>query len=203
MRQIKSKRISLYLMTIATLLALACLMLSVGAVYARYKDQTSADPAYQAQEPLDIYLWSGMDESGEFISGESEWKTENGQKTLEFYVSNSGSAAAEEQYISVSLLASLGVQIDESVQFQLYLKWGEEKKVVYGNPQRILPASPLYETVGDGWIIRFQDENGREMTWPLAGGELSYIYARLTVSGMEVYDTSMLKLQVSGGVGSR
>ena len=63
---------------------------------------------------------------------------------------------------------------------------------------RITEGTSLYNNFGDGWVFRFVDENGRELTWELAGGQFSCITLDLILEGADPAVTTLLQLQIIG-----
>ena len=61
---------------------------------------------------------------------------------------------------------------------------------------RIPPNSALYHSFGEGWVFRFLDEEGEELTWTLENGQLSCVELNITISGDAFTGTSLLQLQV-------
>lgn len=63
---------------------------------------------------------------------------------------------------------------------------------------RIVQGTSLYNSFGDGWVFRFTDENGRELTWELEGGQFSCITLELILEGSDPAVTTLLQLQIIG-----
>jgi len=63
---------------------------------------------------------------------------------------------------------------------------------------RVAAGTALYHTYGDGWLFRFVDEEGRELTWDLAGGQFSCMTVDLILEGTDPAATTLLQLQIIG-----
>lgn len=63
---------------------------------------------------------------------------------------------------------------------------------------RVAAGTALYHTYGDGWLFRFLDEEGRELTWDLAGGQFSCMTVDLILEGSDPATTTLLQLQIIG-----
>ena len=62
---------------------------------------------------------------------------------------------------------------------------------------RIVSGSALHTTFGEGWIFRFEDDDGQELFWDLKGGELSCIEMALILEDGTLTDASLLQLQIA------
>ena len=58
-------------------------------------------------------------------------------------------------------------------------------------------GSPVYASFGEGWTYCFLDENGHELRWELAGGQLSTTEMKLQISTASGVESSVLQLMVS------
>lgn len=63
----------------------------------------------------------------------------------------------------------------------------------------IVPGTPLYKTIGEGWIFTFVDEEGEEPFWMLPGGGWNWVTITLTMEG-EASEKAMLSPQVMAEV---
>jgi hypothetical protein len=63
---------------------------------------------------------------------------------------------------------------------------------------RITVGTSLYHTYGEGWLFRFLDQEGRELTWDLAGGQFSSIHVELILEGADPATATLLQLQITG-----
>ena len=62
----------------------------------------------------------------------------------------------------------------------------------------IKEGSPLYNTLGEGWVFVFTDEQGEELVWTLEGGKQSFIPFTIQAAVMNITDTSIIQLQIIG-----
>lgn len=62
----------------------------------------------------------------------------------------------------------------------------------------IKEGSPLYNTMGEGWVFVFADEQGEELVWTLEGGKQSFIPFTIQAAGMNITETSLMQLQIIG-----
>lgn len=193
---------SIYLMALSAILLLGCAILLVGATFARYQTSSTSGLSYQAKEYASVYLWSDFG-----VSQQSTWQAESGTDgglSLEFCISNgtdSGDCAEDDQQVTVRLAATLGIRSEEdTVEVALQT---EDGKTCLGTARQIMENTPLYASFGPGWLYTFQDEEGEELSWTLKGGALSIQSMKLSVQGVDVKDTSMLQLQVSGDASAR
>lgn len=206
MRRTTSKRRSWPQLALMALLTLASVILLVSAVFARYETSTTSYLSYQAKEYAGLYLWSGINQStGTFRSTQSYWTENNGRNELTFVVSNGTSGydcAEESQQVYIRLFAALALQYTEgSMPVTLGVTEEDGSVSLYsGTARSIAEDTPLYETFGPGWFFVFYDEYGEEVSWRLEGGRLSALSASLTVEGVELEDTTLLQLQVSGEI---
>lgn len=193
------KNMTRYFVAAAVLLLLMCLFFVVGNTYARIRTQTVNEFAYTSKGAVQIYLGSGIDNKGNLIQGSNEWQTVTDNiKRLTVYVSNGcdGSVAADDQYVSFRLIASSGIQNVEKMYILMDIDDGDRSFV--GTATKIIANSPLHQSHGDGWVIRFLDKKGKEIELPLLGGKLATMKCTLTISGMNVVDTSSITVEVNG-----
>lgn len=61
---------------------------------------------------------------------------------------------------------------------------------------RIPENSALYHSFGDGWVFRFLDDEGQELTWTLEEGKLSCVELNITINGDVLAGTSLFQLQI-------
>lgn len=195
------KNMTRYFVAAAVLLLLMCLFFVVGNTYARIRTQTVNEFAYTSKGAVQIYLGSGIDNKGNLIQGSNEWQTVTDNiKMLTVYVSNGcdGSVAADDQYVSFRLITSSGIQNVEDMSILMNIDDGAESRSFIGTATKIIANSPLHQSHGEGWIIKFLDKKGKEIEWQLAGGVLSTIKGTLTISGMDIIDTSSITVEVNG-----
>lgn len=194
----KSKRTG-YGLSLEAILLVACLVLAVGAAWARFQEMTTQELGYATKEYATVYLW-GVDEAGIVSETQSNWQTKENYKSLAFCVTNGLNEAeysAEPQQVYVRLCASSGIQGSiETMAVVLYLP--QTGETYSGTPQKIAEGSPLYASFGSGWVFTFRDEDGEELSWTLEGGALSVLYTEIQLQNVKLDDLALLQLQVSG-----
>ncbi len=206
MRRTTSNRRTWPQFALIALLTVASVILLAGAIFARYETSTTSYLSYQPKEIASLYLWGGIDETtGTFRSGQSYWIRNDNVNMLEIAVSNGTSdydCAAETQQVYIRMFAALALQYTEGdMPVTLWVTDEAGQETWYtGSVQPIWENTPLYETFGPGWIFSFRDEFGEELSWTLEGGRLSVLSARLTMEGVELEDTTLLQLQVTGQI---
>lgn len=65
---------------------------------------------------------------------------------------------------------------------------------------QILPGTPLYTNMGEGWVFTFRTEDGEEPYWILSGGSFNYVTMTLIMEGTEATEDANLQLQVMAEV---
>lgn len=201
MRHKLQKNMTRYFVAAAVVPLMMCLFFVVGNTYARIRTQTVNKFAYTSKDAVQIYLGSGIDNKGNLIQGSNEWQTVTDNiKRLTVYVSNGcdGSVAADDQYVSFRLITSSGIQNVEDMSILMNIDDGAESRSFIGTATKIIAKSPLHQSHGDGWVIRFLDKKGKEIELPLLGGKLATMKCTLTISGMNVVDTSSITVEVNG-----
>ena len=209
MKQQKPNMTQWYLLGLAMLLSLGGLISAVGIGYARYRTESQASIYFAAKAPAPVWLGSltepAEDGTVSFVAtGAGSWVTEENQSKLKFAVANGTSAADfanEDLRVRVRLIGSLGLWNGEApLNMRLSVPENEDStkvEEILATAERILPESPLYDTFGDGWTFTFRDAAGKELSWILEGGDLSFIEMVLTQEGAGFIDTSLIQLQVS------
>lgn len=208
MNRIKQNIPRRYQAILAVLCLCTCLVLGVGASYARYQTDflaasywfqsgtydTIAMHGFVAEKDLDAV------KQGTWPKLQSGWSyTNNNSAQLKFSISNGASAeeyGGRNQMVSIQLIASLSVEDPEQLQMTLTTVNDEGEEMQYtGIPAEIPTGSVLHSIYGDGWVYRFYDEENVEQTFLLEGNALDYQNFVLTVTG-EV-SPSLLSLEIS------
>lgn len=205
-----------YLLGLAVILAAGCLMLSVGTAYARYRLDSERLIPFTNKIPAQVVL--GTAENGAFDqNGKFAWQWaqltegEGGEAAarevyqLTFAVSNYNDIAADEGQdllVRVRLVGTLDAWNGTSggtvvLQDGTVLADGTQRQVT-ATVTEIPEDTALYHAFGKGWVFQFLDEYGRELTWHLEGGKLSFQELQITMDAAAVNGTSLLQLQVSG-----
>lgn len=200
-----------YLLGLAAILVVGCLTVAVGTTFARYRDEITQLVSFQVRQFNKVYLgsleysaYSGR--GGTFVrSDETYWQEYGGDLMLNFAVGNGTSEedfADADQKVQIRLIGSLGAWYpsgDMKLTLTVPLQSDPtQSETLEATVIRISEESPLYETFGDGWMFCFLDEIGRERSWTLEGGKLSFISMDLIYENADLVDTSLLQLQVNG-----
>ena len=230
MNQRKQNMSRWYTLGLAVMLAVGCLVMSVGVSWARYRTETDRLILFQPRAPLHIRL-------GTMIPGENEttvfaptdqavWISYKDRTQLDAVVAN-GSAAddfeARTQKFHVRLVGTIGTWSGDETAAIRILKPGatveepaEPEQPTEQTEQtrpaqspwaeatvvRIQPETALYHSFGDGWVFCFVDEiSGRELTWTLEGGQLSCQELCIVIDNGTLTDTSLLQLQIVDATG--
>lgn len=184
-----------FLMSLAAVLVLGCLIVAVGISYARYRTDESLQYQFQAEQNASVWLWQ-IDENNAYVQEESIWKTADGQLQLKFAVSNGTDrdhVTSVDQQVRIRVIASLGAW-REDTSADLTLTVDAVEYAVTATP--IKQGSALHRSFGDGWVLSFRDAEGKEPTWLLSKDELTYLNMQLSLTSDEVMNTELLQLQV-------
>lgn len=191
MRSEKPNRLVGYKLMLTAILLLVCVLLLVGAAWARYQANEVNYLGYAPKGSDSISLQAN---GGWLFSGE--------YGTLSFSVSNSEDGVEYpqgDQYVSVRLLASLSIAEIDGADVYLTVSDGEQRTVYAATPASIPEGSALHKTFGDGKAYMFYDGD-KELSWTLAGGTVSTFSAELEIIGLEQpQNPALLQLQVVGG----
>lgn len=187
---------TVYQLTLTVLLLLACMILVVGAAWARYRTEEFSFLTYQAKQPDSVSIWSGYDaQTGELTAGESSWTIYNGEGSLQFFISNGtdSDASDENQRVIIRLLSSPTAQ-------ELDVRLTVDGEAWDSDATQIAEGTALARSFGPGWMYVFRDDSGKELSWTLNGGEFSVLSARVDVTGLEQQEsmTNLFQLQVIG-----
>lgn len=211
MDQRKSNISSWYSLGLAALLMVFCLVVSIGTTQARYRTEVSKSIHFDVRKPVQIYLgsveYTEDSEEGIFIQhNEGSWeKNEEDLLQLNFAVANGTSKtsyAEEDQQVYIRVVSSLGIQ-EEEEPLPLTLTFPsaedpEKTEEVKAKAVRIVAGSTLHTTFGEGWMFRFENEEGEELAWDLKGRKLSCIEMVLILEDGTLTDASLLQLQIAG-----
>lgn len=124
MKQHKLHTASWYLLGLAALLLLGCVIGTVGSSFARYRSQVEGDIRFQARSPEEVFLGTLSEDGTVFLpSSSASWVTENGQSVMRFAVANGNSEenyAQTDMQAAIRLVGSLGVcQTEEDLTVTL------------------------------------------------------------------------------------
>lgn len=189
----KTRRRRLAIAVMALLLVLA---LPAGAAWARYRYRESTDMYFAQKSPSRVYLWGGVKADGSFSALPANLTVGEVPREISFFITNGENArvyAGYTQQAQVRLLCSLGLGDSGNLTAELLV----DEKVYTAVAYPISPASPIYASMGDGWVYCFVDEAGNELRWELEGGKLSTREMKLNVRAVPGVESGVLRLMVS------
>lgn len=200
MHQNKNKLFTLRRLMLTASLLLLCVILAVGAAWARYRTEEDSFLQYTTRDPGGVSLWAGYNEfTGTLTAGDIPWTFSNGTGTAQFYLSNGTSEtdySEEDLRAGVRLLVSLNAA---DAQAELSVSDGDSTATWSGTPVEIQEGTPLFTSFGAGTVYVFQDEAGSELEWELQGGALSVLSLQIDISNLEQLDgAALLQVQVVG-----
>lgn len=208
-----------YALGLAAVLVAASLLLAIGTTWARYRTEVGQETnLFEARRPISVTLGK-LDDAGNFgAEDEILWeKQTDGKMLLNFAISNANADEdAEKPYLEeslevrVRLVGSLAAW-SESETAKVILTDGTllksdfqtaepQEKEFTAEVMRIPEKTALYYSFGDGWVFRFLDEEGEELTWILEGGQLSCVEMNITIDSAALAGTSLLQLQIIGEI---
>lgn len=198
-----------YPLILAAMLVIGCLVSSAGVAWARYRAENSDSFYFQAEVPETVCLGViSHDEAADterFTTGENNWTRDSGGALrLSFAVSNGSSesdCAGNTQRFRIRVVATMGLDVDWSELMTLRVPTDDEGtgyELYYATITPISKGSRLYSNFGEGWVFRFLDEDGNELSWELEGGQLSYQEMELILTGASPSAATLLQLQAIG-----
>ena len=176
------------------LLVVGCLLMAVGVSYARYRNDLQGDIRIQPDQPAQVYL--GCVAEGRFVAQQSSWTEVDGTLQLPFAISNGTAQDAysqQNQQVRLRVIASLGAWSENETD-KIHLTVDGQTYTAVAEP--IMAGSVLHTQFGDGWILHFQDSEGNEPVWDLAGDQWNHIPMLMYFDAAAMPDTSLLQLQI-------
>lgn len=154
------------------------LILIFGTAYARYEENVSKELkfTYQAQSEQ-IYITT-------VESSEAALAAAAGENTqvIEFVLSNGTNEEKHctyDQIASLAMFATSGIENPENFVITLH-----DGGISYtAKCQETLKGSAFYEMYGPGWVYRFYNDAGEEVTWHFSGMHLIQRHMFITVEG--------------------
>lgn len=220
MNQRKTNSSLWYSLGLALLLCIAFLVVATGTTLARYRAERVAKVNFEVRPPEQISMGlvrtvTAQEATAELPEGTvifdpsivPQWQTVEGVTQLSLSIANGISEtefSAGDQSVRFRLIGSLGLWNGaETAKVFLLLPAENGSDTVNKIQATVTPiteGTALYNTYGDGWIYTFQDAEGEELSWTLAGGALSYISLTVTIEDASLTDSVMLQPQVIGEV---
>lgn len=199
-----------YALGLAAILLTVSLVLATGTAWARYRTEYEETIKIKTQKPAGIYLGQTDAETGVFDSAAvGTWEENESVVQLVFTVANGAddqNYQDQTQIFRVRLIGDLGMCLESAppaiklIDPRVYdLAEAAQEDVGYlAEPVRISRSSLLYTTFGDGWVYRFLDQDGEEITWTLDGKTFSSmeLIAVMVPDEDTQIDTGLLQLQI-------
>ena len=180
---------------IAVLVLILALALPAGMAWARYRYRESTDMYFGQKEAARVYLFGGVKADGSFSDLPASIPVGEVAREIPFLISNgtADSYASYTQQAQVRLFCSLG--LGDSSNLTAELTVGEQTYTAVATP--ISKDSPIYPSMGEGWVFCFVNEFGEELRWELPGGRLSIQQMQLKVHAAPGVESGILRLTVS------
>lgn len=199
----RKPNISAWRLTALTAIVLVgCLLLTVGAAFARYREEVGGETGIQIKKPAQVYLWSGTDPEAEFVPGAAVWTEREGNQELMFLVTNtddSDEIPAYSQEFRLRLVGSLDMwSEDTQAVLRLTYNQGEEAETIIATVRPIEKDTKLYAEYGEGWLFTFENNKEQELRWKLDGGKRSTMAMQLVLENSTLADPGLLTVQVLG-----
>ncbi len=187
MRSLKYNRAArLNLILTAAVLALT-LCIAIPTAYARYEAKTESEMQMKAA-------------GGNVYMSVSEWKydEESSWHTVDIEIKNfddNDNICSEDQLAALEVFSTLGIADPAKISLVLIADNTEYTAV----PTPVEKNTMYHINYGDGWIFKFYNAAGEELSWTLLGGEASTKTFRLKMIGNAV-EPAVLSLILSGNV---
>lgn len=199
----RKPNISAWRLTALTAIVLVgCLLLTVGAAFARYREEVGGETGIQIKKPAQVYLWSGTDPEAEFVPGAAVWTEREGNQELMFLVTNtddSDEIPTYSQEFRLRLVGSLDMwSEDTQAVLRLTYNQGEEAETIIATVRPIEKDTKLYAEYGEGWLFTFENNKEQELRWKLDGGKRSTMAMQLVLENSTLADPGLLTVQVLG-----
>ena len=177
---------------------LSTLILVAGTAWARYESKLSLDLEMDVQLSKQLYLLSEkLSNTGEYELLSDWTSSEAGEYNLEFLLANGtekDNVCAYNQAASIEIVATAGVEKPENIQ--LVLSVGSNNYTAVAT--EIEKGTSLFTMYGPGWIYRFYNKAGEELSWKLIGGKFNYQKMRIKVTGSSKYPVGLSLVAKSG-----
>ncbi|MBR3935290.1 MAG: hypothetical protein IKJ57_01920 [Oscillospiraceae bacterium] len=180
------------------LLCIAIPVLITGTAFARYSADIKGHMAFVAREAEKIQL--GTSENNTFVADtEPSWVISGEEASLTLAVANGSSEedySKNKQRISLSFISgaglSFGTETPELILVLPSAEEGGEDILINATAKTIEKGTALYETYGEGWVLDFLDENGKEVFWELEGGKFNFVTINVKVNAAKITESVLL-----------
>ena len=153
------------------ILCVLLFFLSVSTAQGRFRETHGGEASFQAVAAQQVSL---------SCLGGTDWTYIGaGSGKMDFLVScpAAESDSSVPLWFTVRVAVTQGIQNADNVQIKLEINGG----VYTASATPILAGTTRYETFGPGWLYRFYDSDGNELSWELLSG--NPVAATLTVEG--------------------
>lgn len=217
MNQRKPTKQQWYSLGLAVLLCMACLVISTGTAYGRYRKERETQVTFVVRESQQIALGTfraPTQEDGTQTDAQADtevfvpadtlgWETVNGSSQLTFTVANGTSETAfsqMDQRITIRIIGTLGLWTGmETVKLHLQIPSAADPgttETIQAAVTPIAEGTALYHTHGPGWVYSFLNAEEEELFWTLPGGEFSYVTLTISMDGEAPQEDAALQPQV-------
>ena len=195
------RKIHIYAWCLLALAVIGCVSLAVGVTYARYREDVAGTLEIGLRGNEQVYLMAGKTPETA-TTGAARWEENGDERTMQFLITNSlteGKAPQADQTCTLRLAASLDVW-DGTAQISILLSSTKEDsaRIYQGQLTRIPPDTVLHRQFGDGWLITFVDERGKEAEFRLEGGRRSWLSMELMLETEQTIDLGLIQMILEG-----
>lgn len=198
MNQRNPNRIMWYSLVLLLALCAGFLAVSTGTAYARYRTELREDVTFEVRQPEQICLGT-VDDKNAFSTEAPAWKTVGDVTQMQLALAN-GTSDTEcswmDQKAFVCLVSGPGLW-DGASAAKITLTQ-PDGSTIQAKATVIAEDTPLYHTYGAGWVYRFYDAEGEELSWELDGGKLSFVSLTVTVEAEQILTDTLLRILVTG-----
>lgn len=180
--EIQNKKTNAWLRFVGTLLLCGVFMtLGLGTALARYEESQSKEVVLEYKAKTDQVYIRSIEELDSEGTEDAVTEEEN-VYVMNFELSNGTSAeeyCSYDQIAALSLFATVGLENPENYTLTL-----TDSGLTYSaSCFEVVEGTTLYSLYGPGWVYRFYNAAGEELTWTLPGGQLINRQMTLTVTG--------------------
>ena len=165
-----------------------CLMLILvlGTAYARFEENIKKQVQFTYQAASEqIYITT-------IESSEAALSTVQNENTqvVEFLLSNGTDEekyCTYDQFATLAMVATVGLENPENFVITLH----DGGNSYTASCQEVSKGSNMYAMYGPGWIYRFHNEAGEEVTWNFSGTKLISRQMFITIEGISTLPTAL------------
>lgn len=154
------------------------LILIFGTAYARFEENAKKELQFTYQAGSEQIYITTIESSKEALSAATAENTQ----VVEFVLSN-GTEKEEhctyDQIATLAMFATVGVENPENFVITLH----DGGNTYTGSCSEVIKDSTMYAMYGPGWIYRFYNEAGEEVSWMFSGTQLINRQMFITIEG--------------------